>query len=598
MSELAAILAGIDKPASYLAAARRLAAYTGPGLEPHRLGVLATFTFELLAPYLAVEGARRGLALTTAVAPFGQLEQQALDPASALYAGAPTVVVIAARLEDLAPDLVDGFVALSAAEVERAVAAYVARLVAVARAVRERSGARIVVWNQPPLQALAAGLADGGLASSQQAMVAGLSRALVVACAEIPGASVFDAARVATEVGLAQWFDAKLFHLARCPLSGAAQIAVARRLARHLRALTRPPCKVLVLDLDNTLWGGVLGEEGPGGIALGDAYPGSAYKAFQRVVRSYRDRGVLLAIASKNNPAEVDELLATHAEQLLRRDDFAALQVHWNDKASSLRAIAAALNVGVDALAFFDDNPVERAWVREQLPEVTVIDVPADPLGYPAALEASGAFDALALTDEDRARAAQYRAEAARQELAATAGSVEDFLRALEMRVAIGAIDAATAPRVVQLLAKTNQFNVTTRRHDAAALAALLAQDGAIGLWMRVTDRYGDHGLVGVALAVPEEGAAYRLDSFLMSCRVLGRQAEHALIHVLGQRIRARGGRELRGELIPTKKNAPAAALFPSTGFAPAGTLHHWTLALGADAAPPPWLEIIEDTHG
>ena len=604
------------KPADYVSAARRLAgARDRAALEAVQVAVLSTFTFDLVLPYLVVEGARRGFALDVAVAPFAQLELQVLDGASALYAAAPRVIVIATRIEDIAAELADRFFAIPADRVGDAIARYVDRIAQLVREVRARTTAHVVVANQPPLQRLAASLADAGAAESQQHALAELNRRLAAACAAIGNVAILDVARLATEVGVARWYDAKLSVLARSPLGGEAQLAVGRRLARQIRALLRPPCKCLVLDLDNTLWGGVLGEDGIGGIALGEDYPGNVYKAFQRAIAGYRDRGVLLAIASKNNEADVVELFGSHKDLVLGLDDFAARQIHWNDKATSMRAIAAALDIGVDALALFDDSPVERAWVREQLPEATVIDVPKDPLQYIAALDDSGAFDHLVITHEDRQRARQYQDEVQRKDLELRAASPEDFLRALAMRVTIGPIDRATMARVVQLLGKTNQFNVTTRRYSEAELAQRLARDGAIGLWMRVSDRYGDSGLVGVALAEPVDepgsagrgsaaegqrgvvdGAAYRLDSFLMSCRVLGRQAERALLHAVAARARRAGAEQLLGEFIPTKKNAVAAGFFADAGFAPvADRANWWRLELTADLAPPNLFEIIEE---
>jgi len=597
-SEVVSILATVtEKPASYLAAARKLAPLRSE-LTPAKIVALATFTFDLLHPYIVVEGARRGLGLELVAAPFGQLEQQVLDPTSMLHAAKADVVVIAARIEDIAPELTDGFVALAPAEISGAITSHVERIVGLARALRERSGARIIVWNQPALARVAAGLADPSLETSQQLAIAELNRQIAAGCRDVPGTTIFDAARVAAEIGTGQWFDAKLAHLARCPLGITAQLAVARRLARHLRGNLLPPCKALVLDLDNTLWGGVLGEDGIGGIALGDGYPGSVFKAFQRALRSYRDRGVLLAIASKNNEEDVIELFSQHSDMVLRLDEFAARQIHWTDKAASLRAIAADLNIGIDSLAFFDDNPVERAWVSEQVPEITVIDVPADPLRYIEALDESGAFDHLAITAEDRMRADQYRAEIERKHLERSVGSVEQFLEALQMKVEIGRIDAATLPRVVQLLGKTNQFNVTTRRYSEGELAAMLAGDGAIGLWMRITDRYGDNGLVGVALAVRDDATTHRLDSFLMSCRVLGRQAEHALLFAIAKRARLQGATTLLGEFIPSKKNAPAVRFFDDTGFTAIGDRPNWwSFDLAPDPQPPRWLQIVEVGH-
>jgi FkbH-like protein len=568
------------------------------------MAVLSTFTFDLVAPYLVVEGARRGLAIELSFAPFAQLELQVLDPASSLYqpapgADRPTVIVVVTRIEDVAADLGYRYFAIPADRVASMLDATVERTARLLREIRARTTAHVIVANQPPLARLAASIADAGAEASQQYAIAQLNHRLAIAAGTVGNVSILDVARLATEVGVARWYDAKLEVLARSPLGGAAQRAVGVRLARQVRAILRPACKCLVLDLDNTLWGGVLGEDGIGGIALGEDYPGNVYKAFQRAIASYRDRGILLAIASKNNEADVVELFANHPDLVLGLDDFAARQVHWNDKATSLRAIAAELNIGIDALALFDDNPVERAWVREQLPEVTVIDVPSDPLHYVAALDDSGAFDQLVITSEDRQRARLYRDDVQRRALESSAGSPEEFLRSLQMRVTIGPIGAATRTRVAQLLGKTNQFNVTTRRHTEAELAALLASDRAIGLWLRVADRYGDSGLVGVALAAPVDPgdpAVYRLDSFVMSCRVLGRQVERALLQAVCRRARRAGAHTLLGEFIPTKKNAVAAGFFAETGFAPLdGRAGWWRLDLRAEPAPVTLFEVLEE---
>ena len=457
-----------DKPASYLAAARRLAQVPHGDLTPVRVVALASFTFELAIPYLVVECARRGLYAGVTAAPFGQLEQQVLDPASALWAARPDIVIVATRIEDLAAALGDDFLT---APVASTIDAYVMRLAELVRAIRARGVSRVAVWNQPPPRRLAAGVADACLDDSQQQAIADVDRKLARAVAAIPGAAVVDIARVATELGTRQWYDAKLAALARMPLSVAAQIAAARATARVMRAMSRPAAKCLVLDLDNTLWGGVLGEDGVGGIALGEEHPGSAFKAFQRAVRSYRDRGVLLAIASKNNEADVAEVFASHGDMVLTRADFAAVQIHWNDKATSLRAIAEELNIGIDSLVFFDDSPVERAWVREQLPEVTVLDVPTDPLAYIDALDASGVFDQLTITAEDRARTGMYRGETLRKrDLERTAGSLDEFLRALQMKIddrSDRCDDAAACRAAARQDEPVQRHDATTRRGRA-----------------------------------------------------------------------------------------------------------------------------------
>jgi FkbH-like protein len=405
---------------------------------------------------------------------------------------------------------------------------------------------------------------------------------------------VLDLARAALEIGLDRFNDPKLAYVARIPWSLPAQIEIGRRMARHLRALSFPACKCLVVDLDGTLWGGVLGEDGPDGIALGAEYPGLAYQDFQRALAGLRARGILLAIASKNDGAIVREVFAKHPDMVLRWEDFAAVQIHWEDKASSLRAIARVLDIGTDALAFYDDSPVEREWVRGQLPEVTVIEVPERPLERVRALSDSGAFDQLRISDDDRRRADAYREEEDRERLRALAVSPEEFWRGLGTTVRVGSLDAENLPRVVQLMAKTNQFNVATRRHTAAQVEAML-EAGAVGLWLRARDRYGDYGLVGVALAVPETEETWRIDTFLLSCRALGRRVEDALLAALAQRVARRGGRCLIGEFVATARNRPAERFFAEHRFAPLDSNGRmWRLELDAASLEPPPFVALE----
>jgi FkbH-like protein len=591
------VLAEVDEtPAAYLKAARQLELGRNGdlGLREVHLSFVATFTIDVILPYLIVEGARRSLAIRGSVAPFGQLEQQLLDGDSPTYRSQPECIAIAARVEDTAPALVHDFVRLSPEEIEREVVQFVARLENLLRAVRRHSHAHVLLWNQTLPMHAAAGLADAALDPSQADTIAEINRRLARVCRGTPGAFVFDACRLANEVGLARWEDPKLLHLARIPWSAVAQAATAKRLARYLKALTAVPCKCLVLDLDNTLWGGVLGEEGPDAILLGGDYPGSAFKAFHRFVKTYRDRGVLLGIASKNDEKEVIELFDRHPDCVLRWGDFAARQIHWKDKATSLEAIAEELGISTEALAFFDDSAVEREWVRTRVPEAQVIDVPADPTRYAAALEESGAFDHLVLSEEDRKRAELYRTDVQRRQLAGSAGSVEEFLRALQMRITIGPVDPGTLLRVTQLIAKTNQFNLTARRHTQADVERMIAQ-GAIALWMRIEDRFGDSGLVGVAIALDgPDGAS--LDTFLMSCRVLGRRAESALLRAVADRAIDRGASRILAEYVPTKKNGVAAEFLAESGFTTVPERDGWwELDLSAGAPPVPQLfEVLE----
>lgn len=561
------ILRDLDgTPSAYSRASRLIEEGNFDELTALNVAVLSTFNLDLIRPYLIVESAQRGMLINPLFAPFNQLEQQVLEPNSQLYQANPDVVVVAPRLEELAPKLVERFVSLSQEDVIAELAAVADRATGLVQGIRRYSEATILFFNFAQPGNLAAGLADTGLKSSQTSVFQQANDNLGQICQQESGTSIFDYARLVQESGQKEWQDQKLWYLGRIPLGSKAQIETGRRLSRYLRASRFPASKCLVLDLDNTLWGGVIGEDGIGGIALGEEYPGNVYKSFQRRLSSLRDQGILLAVASKNNEQDALEVFESHSDCVLKLEDFAALQIHWDDKATSLRSIAEELNIGTNSLVFFDDSPVEREWVRSQMPEVTVIEVPNDPMGYADALEQSGAFDNLSISQEDMQRPEMYRQESQRKEFRQVNVSPEEFFKQLEMTATIGQLDSVTLPRVAQLLSKTNQFNLTNRRHAEANLQAITGS-GALGLWMRLSDRFGDNGLIAAAIAVPQPSDDWKIDTFLMSCRVAGRKVESAFLGVLCRMLQERGGQSVTGEYISTAKNGMVADFYESHGF-------------------------------
>jgi FkbH-like protein len=557
---------GAARPSEYHSAARSVRNDEIEGLEPIDIAFLATATMDLVEPYLVVEGARRGFKIIPRFLPFNQLELQAMNAGSELYATDTDVVVVAWHLDELSPDITRLFLRQSGESLDAEIRRVESRIWGILTSIRARSAAAVLVFNLVPPRHPAAGLADGGLEPSQTTAVQRLNERIAAVCRQITDCHVVDYARAVLDTGLRRWADLRLLRRGRIPFGTEGQVATGRLVARAIRAVRKPPCKCLVVDLDNTLWGGVLGEDGAGGIQLGEDHPGNAFKEFQSALHSLRDRGVLLAVASKNDERDALALLDGHPDCLLRSTHFSATRINWDDKANSLRAIAAELSIGLEALAFFDDSPIEREWVRSQLPEVHVIAVPESPIDYVDALFDSGAFDQLSISREDTARAEMYSVEAARKALQSRHESLDAFLRDLGLRATIGTVDSATLPRVTQLIAKTNQFNLTTRRYSAADIARM--SDEGLGLWLRVRDRFGDAGLVGVALARPITALGeWELDTFLLSCRVIGRNVETALLATLCSAIRQRGGRMLRGRFIPTERNAPAADFLRRHGF-------------------------------
>jgi FkbH-like protein len=404
--------------------------------------------------------------------------------------------------------------------------------------------------------------ADGPVAAVR-AMNSALREALPA------GAYFLDLEQVSGAVGRAVFYDARRYYWTKQPFSEQGLQVLSEHLWAALRALTTGPKKVLVLDLDNTLWGGVVGETGPLGVALGETPDGEAFRAFQTHLKGLARRGILLAVASKNNPADAREVFEKNQDMVLKLDDFSAFEACWEPKAVTIARMARTLELGLDSFVFFDDNPAERELIRQALPEVAVPEVSEDPALYIRNLQEGLWFEAAALTEADLQRSEQYVVERKRRDLKESFTSMDDYLGSLEMRASVAPIDEADMQRVVQLIGKTNQFNLTTRRHTREDVLELLARPKAFGTTLRVRDRFGDHGLVGLLIAVPDETdpADLRIDTWLMSCRVIGRTVQEFQFNRVLASARELGYRGIVGHYIETKKNALVKSLYPDFGF-------------------------------
>ena len=355
-----------------------------------------------------------------------------------------------------------------------------------------------------------------------------------------------------------------------------------------------------MLDLDNTLWGGVIGEDGKAGIQLGHEGIGLAFVDVQRELLNLRQKGILLAICSKNNPEDAYEVIRNHPAMVLREEHFAAAEINWNDKAENIREIARRLNIGVDSLVFIDDSPVERQRVRSTFPEVAVPEWPLDPCESKRALGriASEYFLKFNISEDDRRRGDMYHAQVERERLAGDAGNLEDFYRSLQMKITIGRADHETIPRVTELTQKTNQFNLTTRRYTEPEIASISADGECRVYWLKLEDRFGPNGIVGVLILRRECRKQWSIDTFLLSCRVIGRTVEEAFLGWTLRELKGLGATEIMGEYIPTAKNVIAANLYDKLGFTLIDTNDKrtmWTIDLEQRSITvPAWFEIAD----
>jgi len=357
------------------------------------------------------------------------------------------------------------------------------------------------------------------------------------------------------------WFESKQ------PCSPALMVEAAREVAHLIASLKRAPKKVLALDLDNTLWGGVIGDDGLEGIELGDTSPrGEAFKAFQKYVASLKERGVLLTVCSKNDYANAAEPFEKHPEMVLHLEDIVSFKANWEPKADNLRVMAAELNLGLDSFVFVDDNPAEIEIVRQFAPEVTTILLGPDPADYVGQLQDSRLFEPRTITTEDAERTSQYRSDVQRKELQASHTDMDSYLASLDMEAVISEFTPVDVPRLSQLINKSNQFNLTTRRRSEAEVIAVMNDPGQVGYSFRLKDRFGDHGLISVVIG-QKSGETMQIDTWLMSCRVLKRQVEEEVLNELARLALARGCHRLEGVYLPTAKNDMVRDFYPRMGF-------------------------------
>ncbi|GAA1955262.1 HAD-IIIC family phosphatase [Kitasatospora viridis] len=372
--------------------------------------------------------------------------------------------------------------------------------------------------------------------------------------------------------------------------------AYAQELTRVVRAQAGRAAKCLVLDLDNTLWGGVVGDDGVAGLKLGGGYPGSAHRELQALAKDLMRQGVMLTVCSKNDEAIAREAIATHPEMLLGPDSFVAVSASWDPKPQAVREQAQRLNIGADAMVFVDDNPVERGLMRELLPQVATVELPADPADYAARLAARGDFNLLRLTEEDRGRTALYRAQEQRADLERGAASLTDYLLGLGSRLTVEPLGPLNSARISQLFGKTNQFNLTGLRYPEPETARRGADGSGAFLGARLADRFGDNGLIAALALGRDPDGAWRIENMVLSCRVFSRSVEDAVVGLLLRAARAAGAPAVRGRFAPTARNGKFAGFYPALGFTELpgtgddGTDHQHDLRELADL--PRWISV------
>lgn len=548
---------------------RRAKALSAPpealATKPVRLAVLGASTVAHLVPAIRVGGLRRAMWIDTYTPDYGQYTQELLNPASALYKFAPNAVLF---LLD-AHHLIQGIDVTASADVVTAVLTGVLDRLESQWAIARSAFAAQILQNIPlPVFLPLLGNNEHRLPGSKLAALRQLSAMLRVR-ADAAGVDLIALDDRAAMDGLTAWHDAALWHRAKQEIHPQASALYGDLVARLIAAGQGRSSKCLVLDLDNTLWGGVIGDDGLAGIKLGQGSArGEAHLAFQHYARDLGRRGIILAVCSKNDEANALEPFVSHPDMALKREDIACFIANWTDKASNLRVIAQRLNIGLDSLVFVDDNPAERAIVRRELPMVEVPELPEDPTGYAACLADAGFFEAVRFTAEDGQRGQQYQQNVTRENMMNSATDMDGYLRSLDMQAIWSRFDTVGQPRIVQLINKTNQFNLTTCRVVDEEIGKLVSNASALTLQIRLTDQFGDNGVVAVVAGDADaQTTTIRLRIWLMSCRVLGRGMEEETLNLIVAEAGRLGATRLTGVYIPSAKNKMVRDHYGRLGF-------------------------------
>ena len=534
-------------------------------LPQYKLAVMGDCATQHLAAAIRGYGIHVGLGLSVFDADYNQIDAQVMDSGSELYAFAPNAVLIQMCTEKL-------YEAFCAAPLHRR-ACFAEdtyhRICMTWERINANTRVTVLQCNFPLMDDGTFGQYGNKTRDSFLFQQRKLNFLLMQGCQEVKNVYIIDLDAIQTAYGRGKFSDPKLYYIAKMPISVEVLPAVAKNVVDMVQALRGAAKKCVVLDLDNTLWGGVIGDDGLRGIQIGELGIGHAFSDFQAWLKELKNRGMLLAVCSKNNEQAAKEPFEKHPEMVLRLEDFSMLVANWEDKASNIRTIQKTLNIGMDSLVFLDDNPFERNLVRSMIPEITVPELPEDPALYLRFLRSLGLFEMASHSAEDANRTRQYREQAERAVFEASFQSYDDYLQSLEMKATAAAFDSFHYPRIAQLTQRSNQFNLRTVRYTEAEVEAIARDEGHICLYFTLKDRFGDHGLISVVILDKQEAGTLFVSQWLMSCRVLKRGMEEFIVNKIIRTAAEQGFRTVIGEYLPTPKNAMVRDLYEKMGFAP-----------------------------
>ena len=544
-----------------------------------RVAILSCFTIYGLEESLKVKCAERKLGCATYSSPYNQYNQDILSSTSPLYEFSPNLTFMLLDTRTILSSLFYNPYSVSVSERREYIDNRVTDLVNLVRKFTIKSKSKLVVANFHAPVYTPYGICETKTEYGLREMVSDLNAKLSYSLRNEPSAFVFDFDAFVAKYGEVNVYDYRQFLFGDIKVSLNCIPSLAEEFMGYINAELGINRKCMVLDLDNTLWGGIVGEDGFEGIKLSPQSPGTSFVEFQRVIQALHERGIILAINSRNNEDEALRVIREHPYMVLRENNFASIKINWNDKISNTKAIAEGLNIGLDSLVYFDDDPVNRELVSSALPEVMTVDLPKDPALYAQTLMNLNVFNTFSITDEDKRRGQMYIEERNRTQLENSVSNLDDFLSQLEIKINIREADKFTIPRISQLVLKTNQFNLTTKRFQEEEILRFSEDKNMLVGCAQTSDKFGDNGITGVFIVQKNpEYSEWSIEAFLLSCRVMGRRIEGGIMEYILNEARKEGIKRVKGRYIPTNRNKPCENFLPQSGFKKEG--EDWILHL------------------
>jgi FkbH-like protein len=559
-----------------------------------KVAFLSSFTINGIEEALQVKCAESDIACATYTCGYGQYNQDILNQSSKLYEFSPDITFIIIDTRTVMSTLFYTPYATPVHDRRSYIEKRVADFENLVRIFKNRTDSKLIMTNCSIPTYSPYGICEGRSEFGLREMVYDFNAKLSDAFRSDPQVFLFDFNAFVSKYGEVNVLDYRQFLVGDIKVSLSHIPHLAEELMGYVKANLGVNRKCIVLDLDNTLWGGIIGEDGFDRIDLSLKPPGMAFVEFQRVLLALYQRGIILAINSRNNEDEALKVIREHPYMVLREENFATMKINWNDKISNMKEIAEELNIGLDSIIYFDDDPINRELMLKAIPQIMTVSLPEDPSLYASTLMRINDFNTLAVTSEDMKRGQMYKQEQKRTELKNSASNVEDFLKELEIKVTMKKADNFTIPRIAQLTLKTNQFNLTTRRYQEEDVQTFAYDQTKLIGCAQTKDKFGDNGITGVYIVNKNHSEKeWFIDTFLLSCRVMGRGIEDAMLGFILKKAKEEGIMKVKAEFIPTRKNKPCEQLLPDFGFRKEGV--EWVYRFNTPIKETSHIELNED---